>query len=91
MVDPGSVGEGTLVKVQISHAGVMILQETYFVSRPGDLRRATASARAHAQTRRSDIPAVELLARVDPETRARPGMTGFGIGTDMDAARPAAS
>lgn len=66
MVEPCAPGDGTLVKVQVRRAGVMVLQETYIVSRAGDLQRARASALAVATQRRPDLPADDLLARVDP-------------------------
>ena len=71
MSDPNAVGQGTLVKVQIRHAGMMILQETYLVSRPGDLTRITAEAQASAARKRGDLPATDLLARIDPEPWSR--------------------
>lgn len=71
MTDPNAVGQGTLVKVQIRHAGMMILQETYLVSRPGDLTRVTAEAQATAARRRGDLPPADLLARIDPEPWTR--------------------
>ncbi|WP_293863197.1 hypothetical protein [uncultured Alsobacter sp.] len=67
MNDRDTLGQGTLVKVQIRHAGMMILQETYMVRQPGDLGRVTSDAQAAAARNRSDLPAAELLARIDPE------------------------
>jgi hypothetical protein len=74
MSDTVTIGEGNLIKVQIRHAGAMILQETFFVSRPGDLGRVTDAAREAAARRRGDVPPAELLAHVvsDPGTTATP-------------------
>lgn len=71
MTEQNAVGQGTLVKVQIRHAGMMILQETYLVSRPGDLSRVTADAQANAARRHGEIPAADLMARIDPEPWSR--------------------
>lgn len=72
MSDTMHIGEGNLIKVEIRHAGAMILQETFFVSRPGDLCRVTDAARSAAARRRGDLPATELLAHVvsDPTLNA---------------------
>lgn len=74
MSDTQTIGESNLIKVQIRHAGAMILQETFIVSRPGDLGRVTDASRSVAARRRGDLPATELLARVvsDPGMPTHP-------------------